>query len=368
VDNFRTLVNFELKLDPTNLFLGNNGSGKSSVFDVLRRLQGFISGETRLAEAFPSSDFTSWSKGGSNTQTFELDLETEAALFTYRLVIEFAGDWGKSKVKEEKLKAGDTELFLSRDGEARIFKDDGQLGTVLQFDWTQSGVGLLQERRENKKLAMFKAHIQNVIVVRPTPALMLSESRDEENCLSLHMENFAAWYRYLTLENMSAIQQMNGELPESMPGFENLNSMLAGERRILKANFQTADGKTHTYSFAHISDGQKMLVAIYALLLGTKGKNACLFIDEPDNCISIREIQPWLRLFVDSCGKGQDWEQVVLISHHPEVIDYSSLGIPVWFDREPESHTRTGRIKQQQGGVGDPALSLSQSIARGLVQ
>ena len=41
-DNFRCLVNFELLLDETNVLLGANGSGKTSVLDVLGRMQEFI--------------------------------------------------------------------------------------------------------------------------------------------------------------------------------------------------------------------------------------------------------------------------------------------------------------------------------------
>ena len=43
IDNFRCLVDFELELDEVNLFVGLNGSGKSSVFDLLRKIQGFVS-------------------------------------------------------------------------------------------------------------------------------------------------------------------------------------------------------------------------------------------------------------------------------------------------------------------------------------
>lgn len=39
VDNYRSLVNFELKLGATNLLLGANGSGKTSVFATLAGLQ-----------------------------------------------------------------------------------------------------------------------------------------------------------------------------------------------------------------------------------------------------------------------------------------------------------------------------------------
>ena len=42
VDNFRCLVNFELKLDEMNILLGPNGSGKTSVLDALRRIQNLV--------------------------------------------------------------------------------------------------------------------------------------------------------------------------------------------------------------------------------------------------------------------------------------------------------------------------------------
>ncbi|MBP0026917.1 AAA family ATPase [Roseofilum sp. Guam] len=38
VNNFRCLVNFELTVDSFSPFLGANGSGKTAVFDVLRKL------------------------------------------------------------------------------------------------------------------------------------------------------------------------------------------------------------------------------------------------------------------------------------------------------------------------------------------
>lgn len=39
VDNFGCLVNFELRLERMQLLLGPNGSGTSTVFEILRRLQ-----------------------------------------------------------------------------------------------------------------------------------------------------------------------------------------------------------------------------------------------------------------------------------------------------------------------------------------
>ncbi len=58
VDNFRCLVNFELKLDETNVLLGPNGSGKTSVLDALRRIQDLVARGAKVEEAFPTSDLS----------------------------------------------------------------------------------------------------------------------------------------------------------------------------------------------------------------------------------------------------------------------------------------------------------------------
>ena len=42
VDNFRCLVDFELNFDSINLFLGDNGAGKSTIFDVLGLIGGIV--------------------------------------------------------------------------------------------------------------------------------------------------------------------------------------------------------------------------------------------------------------------------------------------------------------------------------------
>ncbi|MEH2082548.1 MAG: AAA family ATPase [Nostoc sp.] len=42
IDNFRGLGNFELNFYSINLFIGENGSGKSTVFESLRKVQDFL--------------------------------------------------------------------------------------------------------------------------------------------------------------------------------------------------------------------------------------------------------------------------------------------------------------------------------------
>ncbi len=52
VDNFLCLVNFELPLGERNVLIGANGSGKTSVLEVLRRIRALISRSEQLEDVF----------------------------------------------------------------------------------------------------------------------------------------------------------------------------------------------------------------------------------------------------------------------------------------------------------------------------
>src|SRR4030067_3806848 len=86
IDNFRCLVNFELRLDRLNLLLGDNGTGKTTVFDVLRRIQQFVTASAKVSSVFPAQDLTRWQSG--RRQRFALNLQIEQVCYTYSLAVE----------------------------------------------------------------------------------------------------------------------------------------------------------------------------------------------------------------------------------------------------------------------------------------
>lgn len=92
--------------------------------------------------------------------------------------------------------------------------------------------------------------------------------------------------------------------------------------------------------------------------LRLKGAGYSLFIDEPENFLALREIQPWLAALEQEVGDGV--EQAVLISHHPEIIDYLGAAAGRWFSRPRGGPARVSPDAPETGG-----LSLSETVARG---
>jgi len=80
--------------------------------------------------------------------------------------------------------------------------------------------------------------------------------------------------------------------------------------------------------------------------------------DEPKNFLALSEIQPWLTTLYDFCSDGET--QALLISHHPELIDYLASSAGYWFDRQSNAPVRVSRIADDDSGI-----PISELVARG---
>lgn len=69
IDNYRCFTNFEWKPGVLSLLLGDNGSGKTSIFDVMEILRDFVNRGTASHQAFPVHTLTARDK--RQEQAFE---------------------------------------------------------------------------------------------------------------------------------------------------------------------------------------------------------------------------------------------------------------------------------------------------------
>lgn len=359
-DNFRCLVNFELILDEVNVLLGANGSGKTSVLDVLRRLQDFIVRGARVGEAFPARDLSLTQV--RDEQRFEFDLNVDGEAYRYAVGIEHAPDRRRARISEETLRHDGKLIFSFENGNAQLYHDDYAPGPSAPFDWSQSGVGALYERHDNRKLTRFKKVVAGFVVAGPCPPLFDSEARSEDEFIEPRMRNFVGWYRHAAQEHMGAISKLFEALREAFPGFDSINLVESGEGvRALKVGFRRSTDDRHVdrYGFDQLSDGQRALVALYCLIFLSSDRHASLFLDEPDNYVALREVQPLLVHLAEACGDLL--EQAVVVSHHPVTIDYLAGAKGRWFSREGSG---PARVSDKPDRTTD-GLSLSEAVARG---
>jgi ATPase subunit of ABC transporter with duplicated ATPase domains len=110
--------------------------------------------------------------------------------------------------------------------------------------------------------------------------------------------------------------------------------------------------------FDRLSDGQRCLAALYTSVLLAENEECSFLWDEPDNYVSLREIQPWLaaiRDLVEERGR-----QYVVISHHPELINALAAEHGALIYRDSSGPARVKPFEQQADGV-----SPAEIVARG---
>ena len=369
-DNYRCLVNFEWKPGRTQLVLGLNGAGKSTALDVLTLLRDYSIRGMPCPDRLGPGTTTRWQ--GVTTQRFELDWRGPDGLFRYVLAVQgltSPADPGQSQVKviQESVECEGGSLFRFEDGTVHLHNDRHEDKVQFPFDWRRSALAIVEPRKDNTKLTAFKRWLGSILHVQIDPWAMTGRSERESGEPSRNLSNFADWYRHLLLEKGGAVTKAIEDLRAIFPGLQSLNAREAGQNvRVLEATFSAPLGHASTSSpdtmsqyFDDLSEGQRTLVALYVILHCAVEANRTLMIDEPDNFVALAEIQPWLLRLLDLVEERG--AQVILVSHHPEILNQMAANGGVVFDRPGGGPTRVLPFAPS----GEQALTPAEIIARG---
>jgi predicted ATPase len=359
VNNFRCMVNLEMHFDKINIILGPNGSGKSSLFDLLFNIRRLLVDNARVGDIFSEEDITAWAQ--NSNQSYELDVQSEDGMYTYKLTISHNRSIGKQRIELEQLLFQGMPLFEFKQGDVQLYHDNHTPGPLYTYDWNLSALATVAPRSDNTRLTWFKGWIEGLFVISLQPKAMSSETMAESEWLNRDGTNFASWYRYISQEVQDKVFSLTEKLRKTIPGFHAFKLEQAGKVRVLKVGFKAEENKSEPiyFDFDRLSDGQRVMIVLYSLIWGLQDLGLVLFLDEPENYVSLPEIQPWLMELNDACGER--FPQTVLISHHPELIDYFASECGIWVDRDPLGPTRIKTMpKKLDGGI-----RISEQIARG---
>ena len=354
IDNFRSFVNFEYKPETKQLLLGPNGSGKSSLLEAIRCLKLFVRGDSNK---FTQSTRTRWQD--RPLQVIEVEASLDGRPFEYRVEIGFVGTIKEQSLNFERLKVSGTTVFELADGQIRFFPhDSSSMAVPLQTNRSALHLSLLS----NSDVRRFVEWLDRVhcFDIDAYPGEMAEVADSEEREPDFELNNLAGWYRYLLQTYPDENVKFLASLRECMDGFQALkfSSEEDGVRK-LRAEFVAPTRKRVSYSISELSEGQRCLIALYMILNFLINRGDTVFLDEPDNFISLREIQPWL-VAAEESAEGHS-VQLILISHHPETLNQWARDYGLRFFREDNGHVRTEKFKPDQGGGLQPA----ELIARG---
>lgn len=363
VNNFRCLVNFKTEFDSFAVLCGPNGAGKSSVYDAIQLLRNLGTGSGVLGGTGKADvqnlELTSWLT--SKVQEFELDLSIDRHRFQYRLHIEQKADFEKPRVVHERV-ACDDDVLLERGLDGVEFQISSGNRAGFPLDWRVSALAAVQPRGAKlQKLGLLQDEIAKLLIVRPNPRDMESESRAEVKYPDLSIGNLTSWYRTLSQEQ-EWTDALRDALRSVWPDFRSFKLVDTGTNtKSLQLRFESKSSEATALSFSQLSDGERALIGLYMIraALETNAVHTVM-LDEPDNFVGLPELQPWvlsLRELLD------DSHQAILISHHPEILSNvgDEYGRYLWRDNHT-SPTRIGPLRVPEG------LSAGEAIARGWVR
>lgn len=354
IDNFRSFVNFEYRPETKQLLLGPNGSGKSSLLDAIRYLKAFVAGD---ANRFTISTRTRWQN--QPLQVVELAANLDEKAFEYRVEISNSGLTKGQSVQLERLKVSGKTVFELAEGLIRFFPSGGESKAVpLQTNRSALHLAVLS----NSDVRRFVEWLDRVhcFDIDPYPGKMDEVAESEESDPDFELENLAGWYRHLVQTSPQENVNFIKSLQDCMEGFITLRfSSEEDGSRTLRAEFSAPGDTKASYSISELSDGQRSLIALYMVLHFRIHRGDTIFLDEPDNFISLREIQPWL--FAAEEAVDESGGQLILISHYPEILDHWAREYGLLFFREENGHVRAAKFEPGQSGKLQP----SELIARG---
>lgn len=357
IDNFRCFTNFEFRPRRKELIFGRNGSGKSSMADVLLGLRIFLMTGAPAREIFSPYDRTTsdGSMGKNPDQRFELDAEIEGATYSYRLALHHSDRESKVAVLQEDLLLGGRPLLQLRDQGVTLAASESRGSVSYPFNPLRSALTSIPGTAGYLDIERFLTWVGSLYAFKLNPFDMINVAGSDE-APTKPLRNFASWYQACQLSLPRENQRLLQDLSKAIEGFTYLTlDRIEKGKRLLNVEFEGPA----KFLFTELSDGQRCLICLYSILNFLMANGATVMFDEPDNFVGLREIQPWL-MALDECiddGKGQ----ALVISHHPEILNQWAPGSGTQLFREGN---RPVRVKPF-GVNSDTGLEAAELIARG---
>ena len=354
--NFKAFKEVEMKdIPPFCVIVGANGTGKSTIFNVLGFLRDAMASNvnTALLKLGGSRGIKEVrTRGVAENEPIEITIQYRTTkvvnssntqpLITYQLKINERS--GKAYVEQERLsyrrgQYGSPWLFLDFSNgkgiavtnEAAAVTDVNQLlreDQSLRSNDILAIKGLAQFERFPAVVALGEI-IENWYVsdfhinkVRP------EQEADYAEHLSREGENLSLVIQYLHNHHRKIFDKIIGKIKMRVPGITNVESKTTEEGRVL-LKFQ--DGAFEDPFLAKfVSDGTIKMLA-YLVLLNDPNPYPLLCIEEPENQLYPKLLEELAEEFREYANRG---EQVMVSTHSPDFLNAVRLEEVFWLEKK----------------------------------
>ena len=236
IDNFRHFRDFTFEPnEQVTLLSGLNGTGKTTIVEVVNRLQQFLVAGASADSIWPFRDKPKWKSGHSEPAIFGLDFKIDQQEFLYRLKVASFGLLTGMGVQEESLLVNGEAIYISKDGNAETQMPHASLASVMlgiglftptsekksSYPVDTSLTGLKVASRQHTFIRTFLNAVETrIYAISLNPYLISGIHQEPGNVLQPDGSNFSAWFDTLTDKHMGSIGNYFSEIKAFIPGFE----------------------------------------------------------------------------------------------------------------------------------------------------
>ena len=319
VENFKSLVDCNLKLAPLTLLVGLNGAGKSSVLHLLDFLGQLMRGDIKGwldRRKWTSDDLVSKFKPNHHIIKFRLEIEVDRQRFLWcgeydhrehaclTETVDFTDEHGQHR--EIKL-TNPTEMEQTSGYlfPKVIFQYQGSILSQIRFDPEPDDENL----RILKPFVMAMKRVRSLDLL--SPSAMRRRARESDGSIGPEGEQLSAFLHELSQETREKLEKQLSEVYGRKIKIET-SAMKAGWKKLEVLETFTALNDPITIESRHVNDGLLRLLAILAEL---ETDNTLPMFDEIENGINSELIAFLLERFRDS-GK-----QILVTTHSPMILN-----------------------------------------------
>lgn len=314
VDNFKSLVGFDMPLARFNCLIGLNGAGKSTLLQFFDFLSQQVKGEIDHWLTKRQWKATELNSKLSTRQNIEFTVDFETAS-QQKLQWTVAFNRRELRCTKEKLTLEDKTLLKVEDGQYSLYKEDkhsqAHLQGTIAFEYQGSILSQIKEDQLTETLKAFKAFWQNLHALDLlSPSLLRQSAREAQGVLGLGGEKLAAFIYELSSQQKQTIL---AELKANYPQFESfdVSNQKPGWKR-LSITEQYQDKSIATEA-RHVNDGLLRMLAVFAQLTT---QQSFLLLDEIENGINPELVE----FLVDQLVHTQ--AQTLVTTHSPLILNY----------------------------------------------
>ncbi|MEG1507341.1 MAG: AAA family ATPase [Akkermansia sp.] len=359
IKNFRTLRDVTIgklsnsqrtaPLTPLTVVIGQNGVGKSSLFDAF----GFLADALKMGveDAFDAKGRGGFdrirSKGEKGAIEFEIYYKEDhgSRPITYELSID-ADKHGRPYVTSERLRqrrknesSGRPFSFLIlNEGKGYVWKGESEgvdiedLSETFAFqeespereyveldDARRLGIATLGALKQHSRIASFRKFMEGWYLSYFTPDAARSlPTAGPQKYLNIHGDNLGNVVQYLQREYPERLQHVLNRIADKIPDIQRIDTEVSSDNRVLLRFY--SKGFTEPFYAQQMSDGTLKIFA-YLLMLEDPGSPPLICIEEPENGLYHKLLEELTQCFRQRADGVKGSPQIFITTHQPYLVN-----------------------------------------------